>query len=239
MLQLSKRLLAVAGLAGSARVLADVGTDHGYIPVFLAQSGRIQKAIAMDVNEGPLNRAREHIRQYGLQERIETRRCDGLSALVPGEADTIVIAGMGGALMMRILSQGEAPARAAERLVLQPQSEIYAFRRFLMERGYKITAEEMVREEEKYYAVMAAEYRKEAVGALEFSEAEQKYGPLLLKDRHPVLLQYLQYQKEQKEKILRSLEANARQDVSGRRNEIMRELAELGEILQIWKEQVV
>ena len=78
MLQLSKRLLAVADLAGTAKILADVGTDHGYIPVYLVACGKIEKAIAMDINQGPLMRAQEHIRFYGLNDQIETRLSDGL-----------------------------------------------------------------------------------------------------------------------------------------------------------------
>lgn len=242
MLQLSKRLQAVASLVGEAGVLADVGTDHGYIPVHLLACGKVKQAIAMDINPGPLTRARNHIRQYGMETQIETRLSDGLTALRSGEADAIVIAGMGGALMMRILSQGELPARAAKRLVCQPQSEIYAFRRYLLEHGYEIEAEDMVYEEGKYYSMMAAEYKgmpesEEQKKAL--SETALKYGPLLIRQYHPVLKQYLRYQREQKEKILTRLEEHARQDVSRRQTEIKRELAEIEKLLELWKEQVV
>ena len=85
MVQLSRRLQAVADLAGDAEVVADVGTDHGYIPLFLIESGKAGRAIAMDVNEGPLLRARAHIRQYNRQEQIETRLSDGLQELRPGQ----------------------------------------------------------------------------------------------------------------------------------------------------------
>ncbi|MEY8390244.1 class I SAM-dependent methyltransferase [Lachnospiraceae bacterium 45-W7] len=242
MLQLSKRLQAVASLVGEAEVLADVGTDHGYIPVYLLASGKVKRGIAMDINQGPLMRARTHIRQYGVDEMMETRLSDGLAALEPGEADVIVIAGMGGSLMMRILSQGEASAHAARRLVLQPQSEIYAFRTSLLEQGYEIEAEEMVYEEGKYYSMMAAEYvgmEGKAAQSESLSETELKYGPLLIEKRHPVLRQYLQYQWEQKEKIRIRLVENARQDVSRRKEEIGRELAEIEKLLALWKEQVV
>jgi len=121
MLQLSKRMQAVADLAEEVDVLADVGTDHAYIPVYMAECGKLKKAIAMDINQGPLMRARDHIQQYGVSDYIETRRSDGLNALEPGEADTIVIAGMGVALMERILTQGETVAHMARRLVLQQQ----------------------------------------------------------------------------------------------------------------------
>lgn len=158
MIRLSKRLQAAADLVGECSTAADVGTDHGYIPVYLVAQGKARRAIAMDIKEGPLSRAREHIRQYGLEREIETRLSDGCLALKPGEADVIVIAGMGGALMQRILRMGEDAAKAAGKLVLQPQSEIPAFREFVLGQGYQITAEDMVLEDGKYYPMMAVEF---------------------------------------------------------------------------------
>ena len=98
-IQISRRLSAVAALVSPGLVLADVGCDHGYIPIYLIQKGQIPRAIAMDINQGPLLRAREHIREWGLEDYIETRLSDGVEALKPGEAQCLVIAGMGGPLM--------------------------------------------------------------------------------------------------------------------------------------------
>ena len=158
MIQLSKRLQSVADFVENCETMADVGTDHGYIPIYLVLNRKVKKAIAMDVNPGPLQRAKEHICQYGLEHAIETRLSDGCFALKPGEADAIVIAGMGGALMQRILEQGEAAAKAAQRLVLQPQSEAALFRQFLFRHGYQILAEDMALEDGKYYPIIAAQY---------------------------------------------------------------------------------
>lgn len=259
MIQLSQRLQAVADLAEDAGVVADVGTDHGYIPLFLIACGKAGRAIAMDINEGPLQRAREHIRQYNLQERIETRLSDGLSKLRPGEAQTIVIAGMGGALMKRILIEGEAIAHAAGCLVLQPQSELPMFRRFLVEHGYQILREDMVYEDGKFYSMMAVKWKGSGIAdslqaevaksgvafGLQTSlcksgheddlqamtEADYRYGPLLRAQKHPILHKYLLQQKEQKQKILESLGKNARQDVSERRAQIREELEEIEVLL--------
>ena len=103
---LSVRLKAVAELVSDGRCLADIGTDHAYIPIWLVKSGRISGAIAADVNRGPLQRALEHIRDNGLEDRIKLRLSDGFLALEPGEADSAVLAGMGGGLMIRILKEG-------------------------------------------------------------------------------------------------------------------------------------
>ncbi len=231
---LSQRLQAVADLVGETWVVADVGTDHGYIPVFLVSSGKAKRAIAMDVNEGPLARAKEHIRQSGLQAQIEARLSDGLAALQPKEAQAIVIAGMGGALMARILADGRKVARTAKRLVLQPQSELYFFRRFLLEEGYRIVEEDMVYEDGKFYSMMAVETVSPGMQANmgEMTDTELAYGPLLLAGNHPVLKQYLLRQREQKQKILENLRKNARQDASERKMQLTKELAEIEEILE-------
>lgn len=231
MIQLSERLNAVANLVTETGILADVGTDHGYIPVFLAGEKRIQKAIAMDVNEGPLKRAEEHIRQYGLEDKISTRLSDGLTALKTEEADTIVIAGMGGSLMKRILQQGEAVAQTAKELILQPQSELMEFRKFLWENGYKIQAEDMIFEDGKYYPMMRVVYggkKDNKPDILAF-----KYGEKLLEQKHPVLKQYLCWQKEQKERILEKIQQNAKQDISSRKEELHQELADINGALKI------
>lgn len=244
MLQLSKRLQAVANLAGEAGVVADVGTDHGYIPVYLVSFGRAERAIALDVNEGPLLRAKEHICQFHLEDYIETRRSDGLAGLRSGEADVLVIAGMGGALMMRILESGKEIAHMAKRLVLQPQSEIFSFRRYLTEQGYRITAEDMVYEDGKFYSMMAAVWdgddaRDSCVKTGDRSiwpvSVSLRYGTLLIADRHPVLRQYLEYQRGQKQKILKSLENNARQDVTERITQVLLELEEIERLLELWE----
>ena len=109
-MELSKRLQAVADLVTAGCRVADVGTDHAYIPIALVQEGRIPGAVAMDVNTGPLERARLHVAENRLEEKIELRLSDGLAALSPGEADSVVIAGMGGGLVIRILTEGAQTA---------------------------------------------------------------------------------------------------------------------------------
>ena len=106
-MELSKRLKTVAGMITEGHRLADIGTDHAYVPIALCRRGIIPSAIAMDVNPGPLQRAREHIHAYQLEEKIQVRLSDGLKELSPGEVDTILIAGMGGLLTVRILENGK------------------------------------------------------------------------------------------------------------------------------------
>ena len=124
MAELSKRLEAVAGMVTAGMRLADIGTDHGYLPIHLVKRGMIPSAIAMDVNKGPLMRAQEHIRAEGLEDKIITRLSDGLKNLKKNEADIMIAAGMGGGLVIRILSEGDGEIKGIKEYILQPQSEI-------------------------------------------------------------------------------------------------------------------
>lgn len=153
-LDLSPRLAAVAALVPQGACLADVGTDHAYLPVWLLLAGRIREAVASDVNEGPLERGRETARTYGVTQGIRFRRCDGLAGIGPGEADTVVIAGMGGDLMTRILAA--APWTRGAKLILQPMSAQEVLRQWLGEQGYVIQGETLAREGEKFYTILTA-----------------------------------------------------------------------------------
>lgn len=273
---LSERLQTVAALVPGLPVLADVGTDHGYVPVLLCGQGKIRRAIAMDINRGPLERAEEHIRRYGLEDYIETRLSDGVAALDPGEADVILIAGMGGGLVLHILEEGAAVCRRAEALVLQPQSEIERVREYLLREGYVTDAEEIVLEDGKFYPMMRVHYGNEAgaadragneggvdgmaendmcaAGAAESevcvvgmagNDAEHapdirkepdrsgedrlglRYGALLLRQRHPVLLRYLERERRIHTGILTRLKAQKETE------EIRERIREISDVLEL------
>ena len=218
--QLSDRLRAVASLAAPGSRIADVGCDHGYIPIYLYLEGRIPGAIAMDVNRGPLLRAEEHIREYGLGKYIETRLSDGVKALSAGEADTVIIAGMGGPLMEKILTEGRSVLESVSELILQPQSEIGAFRHYLLEHGYRITAEDMVFEEGKYYPMMKVLHGEQSYG----DETEYLFGRGLLDSRNPVLEQFLLKEQSSVEKIMGHLKKTDTKAGRERLSELEQEL---------------
>lgn len=223
MVKISHRLIQVAGLVPEGSRLADVGTDHGYVPIWLLQQGRIPSAIAMDVNQGPLCRARENRDRYGFQDVMDLRLSDGLEKLQPGEADTVLIAGMGGPLMIRILSEGRSNAEGVSSWVLQPQSEIPSVRRFLIEHDFKIVDEIMLMDEEKYYMAMRAVPGKEPG----WNETEYLFGKVLLRQKHPVLLDYLEKEKRTYHKILKQLD-ETHQSGTERYREVTGYLEELG-----------
>lgn len=220
-MQLSKRLSAVASMVTEGNRLVDVGCDHGYLPLYLYLNKKIPSAIAMDVRPGPLSRAREHIVEYGLEKYIETRLSDGLLALSSGEGDTLTIAGMGGPLMERILTAKEEVRESFRELILQPQSDIPHFRRFLREIGWEIIEEEIVLEDGKFYPMMKA-VRGEArtvPGDMPYTP-EEAFGGLLLKKRHPVLKLYLERELRIRNEILEKLKEAAADD---RRKEVEEE----------------
>jgi tRNA (adenine22-N1)-methyltransferase len=229
-MQISKRLEAVASLVSSGCKVADIGTDHAYIPIELVSSKRIPCAIAMDVNKGPLERAVEHIRQYGLEVQIETRLSDGLAALRSGEAESIVIAGMGGPLTVRILQDGEEKLSGCRELILQPQSELGQVRSYIEQKGWTISQEEMVLEDGKYYPMMKVltdEDRKHPA----MTATQLRYGPLLLQNHHPVLHEFLKKEQKVKKQILQSLSGQDTEAARVRRQEVQEDLSMIEEAL--------
>ena len=145
-LELTPRLRQIAAWVRQGARLADVGTDHAYLPVWLTLQGRVASAIASDLRRGPLDRAQETGRRYGVGDRITFRLGNGLAAVAPEECDTIVIAGMGGENIAQILAGAPWTADGRHTLLLQPQSRAEALRRFLAEHGYAIAREALVRD---------------------------------------------------------------------------------------------
>lgn len=212
-MQLSKRLAAVAAFVSSGNRIADVGTDHGYIPIHLVKNNICPKAVAMDIRKGPLQRAQAHIREYGLEDRIETRLSDGTAALHIGEADTLVIAGMGGNVMIHILEDGYETIKNMHECILQPQSDIGKFRYYLQQRGYKTVAEDIVLEEDKYYPIIKVIPEAGLDYNNRIPESTQQmfhlFGQLLLENRHPVLRQFLDKKLEKICKVMTQIQENA------------------------------
>lgn len=221
-MQLSNRLAAIAEMVTEGNRLVDVGCDHGYLPVYLVLNKKIPGAIAMDVRPGPLSRAQEHIRQFGLDKYIETRLSDGLEKLVPGEGDTLVIAGMGGPLMERILEQGSTVLPGFSELILQPQSDIFHFRHYIRKAGYEIVRENIILEDGKFYPMMKA---VPVTGQMQepYAPVEVAFGRLLLKERNPVLKKYLERELRIRNNIADKLGKTPAGTTHGRAGEIEEE----------------
>lgn len=211
MIQLSKRLQAVVQLVTPGNIVADIGCDHAYISIYLMEQEIAKKVIAMDINRGPLERADENIKKAGLQGKIETRLSDGAKELKQ-EVDTILMAGMGGHLMRKILEDSINIVKSVSELVLQPQSEVRELRLFLETLGFQIEKEDMVLEDGKYYTMMRArnayvkERKKEIPLNIEKKELYARYGKYLLENRNQILKRYLKKELKKLDMILRQLE---------------------------------
>ena len=156
--QLEERLRLCADFVPQHAQLADIGTDHAYLPVWLCRSGKIQKAIAADIGEGPLQSARETIARYQVANQVETRLSDGLNAFTAGEVNAIVVAGMGGELIARILGDCDWLQNPGITLILQPMTAVRVLRLFLWSRGFSLEEEACCQEGKHVYTVMKVRY---------------------------------------------------------------------------------
>lgn len=199
---LSHRMQAVADMVTPGSRVVDIGCDHGYVSMYLVQYQKAEHVLAMDINEGPLLRAAQHVKEAKLQSYITLRLSDGLCKFVKGEADTLICAGMGGRLIQRILEKEPDKTDSLKELILQPQSEVSLFRHFLSDKGYSIAAENMILEEGKFYPVIKAVKTGES---RILSETEERFGPILLMQRHPVLKRYLAFEWEKVMKLEKKL----------------------------------
>lgn len=205
---LSKRMEAVVNMISpQSFAVADIGCDHAYVSIALVERGIAAKVIAMDVRKGPLEIATENVKAANLGEKIDLRLSDGLEKLMPGEADSIIMAGMGGLLVKRILEQGKSVLCAENPpvLILQPQSDLAAVRIFLHSSAYHIVQETMLVEDGKYYTVMRAEPGSDNTN---YTRTDWEYGRYNLEHRDKVLLSFLVKEQRQLLKIRESICGN-------------------------------
>lgn len=185
MIPVSERLEKVLSMVPPCHTAADIGTDHGYVPAFLAMSGRCEHVIASDIAEGPCTAARETQIRYGLQGVMDVRMAAGLQGLAAGEAQAVVIAGMGGATILGILAERPDITQTVDIFVLQPMNAARLLRQWLTEHCFMIADEVLCKENGHMYVVMKAVHAEHRHS---LSEIELEIGPCLLQKK-PVLLQ--------------------------------------------------
>lgn len=176
-LELSPRLQLLADWVRPGARVVDVGTDHAFLPVWLVLQGRVTSAIASDLREGPLARGAETAREHGVSDRVEMRLCNGLAGIAPEEADTVIIAGMGGENIAQILAAAPWTADGGHTLLLQPMSKMEVLRDFLAHNGYEITREQLVMDRGTVYPVMEV-----VRGHMELTQGQLYAGVRLLHD---------------------------------------------------------
>lgn len=217
--QLSKRLQAVADMVTPGLRVADVGCDHAYVSIYLTERGIARECFALDVRTGPLLRAERNIAAHQLSGRIHTRLGSGLEPIQPGEIDAVLMAGMGGILVRDLLEESRELSHSLQEWVLQPQSDVDLVRRYIRESGFCIVEENFIREDGKYYPMFRAVpgYRAERDCQAEtgclletgcLTEVSDRFGELLLHQRHPVLKEYLEERRLHYEQVLRQMRGN-------------------------------
>lgn len=157
-MKLTDRLLKIASLVGKNKKIADIGTDHGYIPVYLLNNNKINYAILADVNKGPLENARKEVKHNKLENKVDLRLGSGLEVLKINEVDEIIIAGMGGILISELLNVKKDVSQSVEKLILQPMQAQSELRKYLYNNGYEIINEVLVKEDFRIYEIIEAKY---------------------------------------------------------------------------------
>ena len=235
-MELSKRLKAVADLLDVHNSVADIGCDHGFVSIFLIKSKKAKKCIAMDINQGPLERAEEHIAEEGLNTYIETRISDGAKELKfldqeqkdkELEVEAAILAGMGGRLTIKIIEESLEKFLAMKEFILQPQSEIWKVREYVEQIGCKIMKEDMVLEEGKFYPILKVSTISDDKNQI-YDEREKEifyhYGEDLLKNHNEILYDFLMNEKRVWEEILEDLKTKNTSKTESRKKELEEKL---------------
>lgn len=206
MFHIGERLKTVASMVPVCQTMADIGTDHGYVPAYLALSGQCRHVIASDIAEGPCRAAAETRNRYNLYDQMEIRTAPGLKGLQAGEAEAVVIAGMGGATIVGILEEAPEITAAIETFVLQPMNAANLLRRWLVQHGYRIVDEALCKENGHIYVIIKA---VPAGKKQELSVIEEELGPCIMENKPALWQEFIQEKSEHYRRLLRQMEVSS------------------------------
>lgn len=228
-MDISKRLKTIANYVPvGTNCVVDIGTDHGYIPIYLIKNKIAKKCIACDINPLPLNNAKANIASYGLSDQIETRLSNGLAKINMGEADAIIIAGMGGMLIINILEEKKALVKAVGLLILQAQLDIVEVRRYIHSINFTIIDEQMVYEDDQYYTIIKAQpgYEKP------YSTIGYLFGQKNIDKKEPILKQLIGSEIQRLNLLDKNIAKNKTRQAQKRLSEIREEIATYKEVYE-------
>lgn len=236
-IKISDRLNTIANQV-KYRTMADIGTDHAYIPIYLCQNGTIDYAIASDINKGPLKKADENIKKYMLEDKISLVLGNGLEKINFSEIkkiaplafgiETVVIAGMGGNLIIDILNNNLETVKQLKQLVLQPQLDIYEVRKYIHSIGFSIENEQMIIEEGKYYNIISATIGNEKY----YNDQHYRWGKILIEKKDKTLKQYVSITLEKYNIIIKDLNNKNTIATINRKEKLLDEIKLLVEVLK-------
>ncbi|SDM82403.1 tRNA (adenine22-N1)-methyltransferase [Fictibacillus solisalsi] len=230
---LSLRLRTVAAYVHREAVMADIGSDHAYLPCYLILEHQVVYAIAGEVNEGPYQSALREVQAANLQNKISVRKGDGLDILSQNEADVITICGMGGQLISSILEKGKTKLEGVKRLVLQPNVGSDAVRKWLIKENWVLVHEEIIKEDGKIYEVLVADSDKMEQPYSEKEELELLLGPFLMKEKNKAFVEKWKGELHQWEKILQQMELSESPDLTERKASLQKRIDSVKEELNL------
>lgn len=227
--QLSVRLMKVAEYVQAGAVVADIGSDHAYLPCHLLHNGIASRAVAGEIVKGPYESAKKQVRAEGLEGKITVRLAPGLEAIEPSDGITAVtIAGMGGTLIASILEEGKGRLEGVKRLILQPNVHAQAIRQWAVQNGWQIIAEEILKEKDKIYEILVLEPTAEEV---KLDAKELLFGPELLKQQTEIFKEKWHREATQWKAIAERLEnAQQTEDIRTKREQLLEKIALMEEV---------
>lgn len=229
--KLSMRLQRVASYIPKGSVLADIGSDHAYLPCYAINNQLCAKAIAGEVVEGPYQSALKQVIETGLQDEIDVRKGDGLDVLEIGEATAVTIAGMGGTLIASILERGKEKLTKVERLILQPNVGSRNVRTWLIENGWELKAEEILEEDGKIYEILLAEAGEPLKPYQNKHETGLQFGPFLQAQHSPVFVKKWMQEKTHLLNVIGQMDASGNTNLEEKRNELLKQIRAIEEVL--------
>lgn len=230
---LSKRLELVAKKIPHGSRLADIGSDHAYLPCFALKQGIISFAVAGEVNEGPYQSAVEQVHKLKFEEHISVRKGNGLQVIKPGEVDAITIAGMGGPLISSILEAGKEKLNGVKRMILQPNVAANQVRAWLLSNSWVLIDEEIIEDDGVIYEVLVAEKNGKNPYSEERYQLELLLGPFLIKNKNEVFIKKWEIELNEWKKILQQFEkANPTIQLQEKKQELVTKINQVEEVLQ-------
>jgi tRNA (adenine22-N1)-methyltransferase len=216
-MNISTRLRTIANMVDKCNTVADIGTDHAYLPIYLIKNGICEEAIASDINKGPVERAVDNVKREGLDSKICCKLGAGFSTLKPFEVDCAIIAGMGGNLIRDIIEDEKEVFKSLNYAILQPVQNPEVLRRYLYESGYDILNEELCIDEGKYYEIIKVKYNEKP---RELEDIYYEVGERLVEKKHPLLKTYIEHKLDKYNNIIKyisedtELAEKRKQDIS-------------------------
>ncbi|MBC6002831.1 SAM-dependent methyltransferase [Paeniclostridium sp. NSJ-45] len=224
-MKLTDRLLKIASLVDEGKKIADIGTDHGYIPVYLLNNNKIDYAILADVNKGPLENAKKEVRHNKLDDKVDLRLGSGLEVLNQNEVDEVIIAGMGGILISELLEAKKSVSQTVEKLILQPMQAQNELRKYLYNNGYEILNEVLVKEDFRIYEIIVAKYTGKNTEVSD--DIYYEIGSKLIENNDKLLNEFINKKINSYEGIISKLEGKNGSSIEAKRNSTINTIKKL------------